>query len=100
MERETKMRILEVSVQDGEFELMKKGLRLLGVRSSSEQKGRKSILVHAITALPTKPYMIPPYVTPPLVPLGTRSVGFVRRKGCCWERIPSSLDNVSAVTET
>ena len=80
---------------------MKTYLKLLALESvPAEQKGRKYMLIPAIAALPRKPYAMPAGVMPPLVPLGTRRVGFVMRMGWDFERMPSSLERVSAVTET
>ena len=55
--------------------------------------------VSAMVNAPSAPARIPVRVTPPLVPGGTfRRVGEVIKRGWLLDRIPSSLEKVSAVT--
>ena len=63
------------------------------------QKGRKTAEVSAMVKAPSKPARRPVRVTPPFVPGGTvRRVGEVMSRGDVRERIPSSLEKVSAAT--
>jgi hypothetical protein len=56
--------------------------------------------VRAMVSAPSPPAAIPVRVTPPLVPGGTfRRVGEVIKRGWFLDRIPSSLEKVSAATE-
>lgn len=65
----------------------------------TEQKGSRTVEVTAIMNEPRNPAAVPSGVIPPLVPGGTcRSVSDVIRRGCDFDRIPSSEENVSAVT--
>ena len=71
------------------------------VKPSTELRRQKGSMrdVSAMVNAPSAPAIIPVSVTPPLVPGGTfRRVREVIKRGWLLDRIPSSLEKVSAAT--
>lgn len=71
------------------------------VNPDNEPNGQNGSIsdVRAIVSAPSTPAPSPTRVTPPLVPRGTfRNVGDMIRRGSLLERMPSSLEYVSAAT--